>query len=65
MTLLEKPRTNIESMKGKDMANQLRDFAKRHGIDLSLANLDETKKILKKLPTSLSDEIVKMREGND
>lgn len=47
------------------MANQLRDFAKRHGIDLSLANLDETKKILKKLPTSLSDEIVKMREGAD
>lgn len=63
--MLEKPRANIESMKGKDLADELRGFAKRQGIDLSLADLNETREILKKLPSSLSDEIVRMREGND
>ena len=63
--MLKKPRTNIESVKGKELANELRDFAKRQNIDLSLADLDRTRGILKRLPTSLSEEIVKMREGRD
>lgn len=63
--LLEKPKTKIESMSGKEVAGDLRDFAKRQGIDLSLADLEKTKKILKDLTSSLSDEIVKTREAND
>lgn len=63
--LLEKPKTKIESLSGKEVAADLKAFAKRQGIDLSLADLKETKKILKDLPSSLSDEIVKTREADD
>lgn len=63
--MLEKPKTKIESLSGKDVADDLRDFAKKQEIDLSLADLQKTKKILKDLPSSLSDEIVKTREAND
>lgn len=63
--LLEKPKTKIESLSGKEVADDLRAFAERQGIDLSLADLEKTKKILKNLPSSLSDEIVKTREAND
>jgi hypothetical protein len=65
LPLLEKPKTDIKGMKGKELADELRGFAERQGIDLALADLGETKKILKKLPSSLSDEIVRMREGSD
>lgn len=65
MPLLEKPKTKIESLRGKEVAHDLKAFAKRQGIDLSLADLEKTKKILKDLPSSLSDEIIKTREAND
>ncbi|MGH9992047.1 MAG: hypothetical protein ACREBU_08740 [Nitrososphaera sp.] len=52
-------------MSGKEVAADLRAFAKRQGIDLSLADLEKTKKILKDLPSSLSDEIARTREAND
>ena len=62
---LEKPKNKIETLKGTDVAEDLRDFAKRQGIDLSLADMQKTKAILKDLPSSLSDEIIKTREAND
>ena len=62
---LEKPKNKIETLKGKDVADDLKDFAKRQGIDLSLADMQKTKTILKDLPSSLSDEIIKTREAND
>lgn len=65
MVLLTKPKEPISSIKGKDMAEELRNFAKRNGIDLNLANFEETKRILKKTPTSLSDEIILAREVSD
>jgi hypothetical protein len=65
VTLLEKPKTKIGSISGKEVADDLKALAKRQGIDLSLADLRKTKKILKDLPSSLSDEIVKTREAND
>ncbi|MGI0024930.1 MAG: hypothetical protein ACREA4_07280 [Nitrososphaera sp.] len=65
MALLEKPSSKIESLSGKEVAADLRAFAKRQGIDLSLADLEKTKKILKDLPSSLSDEIARTREAND
>jgi hypothetical protein len=52
MTWLERPDINIKNVKGKEMANEIRELAKRLGIDLSQANEAETKKILN-LKTSL------------
>ena len=60
-----KPKAKIESLSGKEVADELKAFAKRQGIDLSIADLEKTKKILKDLPSSLSIEIVKTREAND
>jgi hypothetical protein len=65
MTWLERPDIEIENVKGKELANEIRELAKRLGIDLFKANEEETKKILKNLNTSLSDEIVKMRENSE
>jgi hypothetical protein len=62
--LLEKPRSKIESLNGKDVANDLKAFANRQGIDLSAADLTKAKAILKNLPYSLSDEIAKTREAD-
>jgi hypothetical protein len=63
--LLERPKTKIESLSGKEAADDLKAFAKSQGIDLSLADLQKTRKILKDLPSFLSDEIIKTREAND
>jgi hypothetical protein len=65
MPQLEKPKSKIESLAGKEVAIDLKAFAKRQGIDLSLADLKETKRILKDLPSSLSDEITRTREADD
>ncbi len=65
MPLLERPKIRIENLNGKELADDLRNFAARHGIDLSMADIEETKKILRQLPSSLSDEIEEMREGSD
>lgn len=65
MPLLEKPKNKVETLRGKEVAEDLKAFAERHGIDLSTADLEKTKKILKKLPSSLSDEITKTREASD
>lgn len=62
MPLLQRPKVKIENVSGKELADDLKDFAARQGIDLSMADMEETKRILKKLPSSLSDEI---RESSD
>lgn len=62
MPLLEKPKNKGETLRGKEVAEDLKAFAERHGIDLSTADLEETKKILKKLPCSLSDEIRRLEK---
>jgi hypothetical protein len=64
MPLLEKPKEPISSLEGKDVARELQEFARRSGIDLNLADMEKTRKILKNLPTSLTDEVVSMREGS-
>lgn len=63
MSILEKPDKQVPILKGKELADEFRDISKRQGIDLSLADMEETKKILSKLPTSLSEEIVDAREN--
>ncbi len=62
---LLRPKVRIETVSGKELADDLKGFAARQGIDLSMADMEDTKRILKKLPSSLSDEIKEMREGSD
>ncbi len=60
--MLQRPKVRIEKVSGKELSDDLKGFAARQSIDLSMADMEETKRILKKLPSSLSDE---MREGSD
>lgn len=62
MPELQRPNVEIVILKGKKLSDEIKDIAKRQGIDLSLANMEETKEILKNLPTSISDEIVNRRK---
>ena len=60
MPELQRPKVEIVILKGKKLSDEIKDIAKRQGIDL--ANMEETKEILKNLPTSISDEIVNRRK---
>lgn len=48
-------------MSSEELADYIDDIARRMGIDLNEANDEETAKILSEIPSSLSDEIVNMR----
>ena len=63
MSILQKPPIHI--LKGKKLADEFRDISKRQCIDLYLADMEGTKKILSKLSKSLSDEIIDSRESVD
>jgi hypothetical protein len=63
MSILQKPPIHI--IKGKELADEFRDISKRQGIDLSLADMEETRKILSNLSKTLSEEITESRELND
>lgn len=65
MPVLQKPDVDIPILEGKELSEEMKRIADVQGINLSLANLEKTKKILESLPTSLSDEIIKIRENND
>ncbi len=65
MPVLQKPDVDIPILEGKELSEEMKRIADVQGINLSLANLEETKKILESLPTSLSDEIIKIRENSD
>jgi hypothetical protein len=59
---LQRPDVKINVLRGKRLAEEIEDIAKRQGIDLSLANMEQTKEILKSSRSSLSDEIVSRRK---
>ncbi|MDQ5868561.1 MAG: hypothetical protein M3530_02405 [Thermoproteota archaeon] len=65
MPVLQKPDVDIPILEGKELSEEMKRIANIQGINLSLANLEKTKKILESLPRSLSDEIIKIRENND
>jgi len=65
LPVLQKPDADIPILEGKELSEEMKRIADVQGINLSLANLEETKKILESLPTSLSDEIIKIRENSD
>jgi hypothetical protein len=65
LPVLQKPDVDIPILEGKELSEEMKRIADVQGINLSLANLEKTKKILESLPTSLSDEIIKIRENND
>lgn len=64
MPVLQRPDVNIHVLKGKELAEEIKDIAKRQGVNLSLADMEKTKKILKSLRSSPSDEIIATRESN-
>jgi hypothetical protein len=57
----EKPNKNARVMTSKESKKYIEDIAKKMGIDLSKADDKTTEKILSKTSSSLSDDIVKMR----
>jgi hypothetical protein len=63
--VLQKPDVDIPILEGKELSDEMKRIADIQGINLSLADLEKTKKILESLPTSLSEEIIKTRENND
>ncbi len=63
--MLQKPDVDIPILEGKELSDEMKRIADIQGVNLSLADLEKTKKILESLPTSLSEEIVKIRENND
>jgi hypothetical protein len=63
--VLQKPDVDIPILEGKELSDEMKRIADIQGINLSLADLEKTKKILESLPTSLSEEIIKTRETND
>lgn len=65
MPVLQKPDVDIPILEGKELSDEMKRIADIQGINLSLADLEKTKKILESLPTSLSEEIIKTRENND
>ena len=65
MPVLQKPDVDIPILEGKELSDEMKGIADIQGINLSLADLEKTKKILESLPTSLSEEIIKTRENND
>lgn len=65
MPVLQKPDVDIHILEGKELSEEMKRVAEVQGIDLSLANLDKTKKILETLSTSLSGEILRTRENSD
>ena len=64
MPVLQKPDVDIPILEGKELSDEMKRIADIQGINLSLADLEKTKKILESLPTSLSEEIIKTRENN-
>jgi hypothetical protein len=65
LPVLQKPDVDIPILEGKELSDEMKRIADIQGINLSLADLEKTKKILESLPTSLSEEIIKTRENND
>lgn len=65
MPVLQKPDVDIPILEGKELSDEMKRIADIQGINLSLADLEKTKKILESLPTSLSEEIIKTRENNE
>lgn len=65
MPVLQKPDVDIPILEGKELSDEMKRIADIQGINLSLADLEKTKKILESLPNSLSEEIIKTRENND
>jgi hypothetical protein len=63
--VLQKPDVDIPILQGKELSDEMKRIADIQGINLSLADLEKTKKILESLPTLLSEEIIKTRETND
>jgi hypothetical protein len=63
--VLQKPDVDIPILEGKELSDEMKRIADIQGINLFLADLEKTKKILESLPTSLSEEIIKTRETND
>ena len=63
--MLQKPDVDIPILEGKELSDEMKRIADIQGINLSLADLEKTKKILESLPTSLSEEIIKTRENNE
>jgi hypothetical protein len=58
----QKPKIGLQEVDSSVLAAELEELANRVGIDLSLANDEETERILNNLSESLSDEIVEARE---
>ena len=54
MSILQKP-PFIYLRKGKELADEFREISRRQCIDLSLADMEGTKKILSNLSKSLSE----------
>ena len=65
LPVLQKPDVDIPILEGKELSDEMKRIADIQGINLSLADLEKTKKILESLPTSLSEEIIKTRENNE
>ena len=64
MPISQKPKIDLEEMDSSVLAADLEDLAKKLGIDLALADDEETEHILNRLDKSLSEEIVEGREKN-
>lgn len=62
-TMLEKPK-DVKTMRSDEIAKYIEDIARQMGIDLSKIDEKEVEGLLNKI-SSLSDEIVKMREKAD
>jgi predicted regulator of amino acid metabolism with ACT domain len=59
--VIEKPNKNARVMSSKESKKYIEDIAKKMGIDLSKADDKTTEEILSKASSSLSDDIIKMR----
>jgi hypothetical protein len=60
--LMERPKLNIKNVDSKTLVSDLKELARRLDIDLSKADKEKTAAILKRT-SSLSDEVVKMRNS--
>lgn len=61
----QKPKIDLQEIDSSVLAAELEELAKKLGIDLSLADDEETERILNNLSKSLSDEIVEAREKSE
>lgn len=58
----QKPKIGLQEVDSSILAAELEELANKLGIDLSLANDEETERVLNNLSKSLPDEIVEARE---